>query len=120
MLSKSFGHISLRNNLLNTKHHPASNTAAVVTLAAPGAGFRYVLHGMQWSYDVTPTSGSLGITINAVTKFAVDIVTAGPGGLGVTLVGGINEAMVLTLTAGGSGVVGKINVQYTLESTKSK
>ena len=32
-------------------HEPASNTAAVVTLAVPGSGISHVLYSVAWSYE---------------------------------------------------------------------
>ena len=42
-------------------HEPAANTAAVVTLAAGGAGVSNALGMIAWSYDADPTGGELKI-----------------------------------------------------------
>jgi len=93
-------------------HAPASNTAAVVTKAAAGAGVCNVIDGIAWSYDAAPTNGGLTITDGGSTVFQVAVTAAGPGFFLFPrpLKSAANSAMVVTLAAGGSGVTGKINV----------
>jgi hypothetical protein len=94
-------------------HQPASNTAAVVTKAAGGAGVSNVLGGVYWSYDLDPTGGSLKIEDGSgTTIFFVSITSKGPGFLPFrpALKGTANTALIVTLAAGGSGVTGKVNV----------
>ncbi len=96
---------------------PVSNTAAIVVLAAPGAGVSNVVGMVSWSYDATPTAGSLVIECGASTVFKVDTPTAGPGffpfdpGLKCTA----NTAMTATLAAGGGSVNGIVNVHAWME-----
>ena len=99
-------------------HEPASNTAAVVTLAVPGSGISHVLYSVAWSYDGDPTGGALTITIDAATWFKVDIVKAGPGQFAFDppLKATANKQVVVTLAAGGSGVSGIVNVHAGTES----
>lgn len=99
-------------------HEPASNTAAVVTLAAGGSGVSHVLYGVAWSYDGDPTGGALTITVDAATWFKVDIVKAGPGQFSWTppYKATANKQVVVTLAAGGSGVSGIVNVHSGTES----
>ena len=90
-------------------HEPASNTAAIITLAAD-ANERHVLDFVSWSYDNTPTGGKLSISIAGTDSMVIGITAAGPGYLYLPgMHGAKNEAMVLTLAAGGSGVVGIVN-----------
>ncbi len=118
MLVKQVGHISRRERILKAKHHPTSNTAAVVTLALV-AGQEHVIHGVQWSYNGAPTGGRLTMT-DGTDTWDIDITAAGPGGY-APLWGGAEGAQVtITLAAGGSGVTGKLNVQYTTESSESE
>lgn len=93
-------------------HAPASNTAAVITYAAGGAGVSHTLGGVAWSYSGVPTSGNLKIEDGSgTTAFSVDVTAAGPGFIPFTpaLKGTANTAMIITLAAGGSGVTGKVN-----------
>ena len=93
-------------------NEPVANTAAVVTLSAPGAGASNVIGGVYWSYDDNPTGGSLTITDGGSQVFKVDITVGGPGFFPFTpgLRGGDNAAMVITLAAGGGTVSGIVNV----------
>lgn len=95
---------------------PASNTAAVLTYSAV-AGKRHVLDGVTWSYSGAPTGGRITITSAGVTVFDVDVTAGGPGYLPFPrpLAGLVNAALVVTLAAGGSGVVGKINAVHRME-----
>lgn len=92
-------------------HAPASNTAAVITYAAPGAGFRHVLSGVAWSYDADPTAGSLTITDGGNTIFKIAVTNKGPGFIPFDppKMAGDNAALVITLAAGGSGITGVVN-----------
>jgi hypothetical protein len=93
-------------------HAPAANTAAVVTLAAPGAGRQHRVWNIYWSYDVNPTAGGLTITDGGDTVFSIAITKSGPGYVRYPQAGegGPNAAVVVTLAAGGAGVTGKVNV----------
>ena len=118
MLTKNIGKRMPRASLKNAHNTSAGNDVATVTLAATPGRIQYV-HHVQWSYNPAPTGGRLTITVAGNTKFEVDILAGGPGGFGIELAGGVNEAIVITLAAGGGGVVGKLNVQYTTEGEKS-
>jgi len=93
-------------------HEPAANTAAVVTLAAPGAGVSNVIGQVTWSYDGEPTSGTLTIAQGATTIFKVDITTSGPGPISwpVPMKFAANSVVTVTLAAGGAGISGIVNV----------
>lgn len=94
-------------------HEPAANTAAVITKAAGGAGVSNVLGLVAWSYDLTPTAGSLIIEDGAgTTVFKIDLPDKGAGFLPFNpgLKGTANTAMVITLAAGGAGVSGVVSV----------
>lgn len=119
MLAKLFGRTTRRDFLLRASHRPNADTAAVVTLAAV-TDLEHVVHNIQWSYSDAPTGGKLTITVAAVIVWEVDITAAGPGGFGMPIAGDDNEAVVITLAAGGGSVVGKLNVQYTTEPTRSR
>jgi len=90
---------------------PAANTAAVITYAAGGAGFRHLVGSIMWSYDAVPTGGGLTITDGGATRFAISITNGGPGFVPeVPIRFGDNTIVVITLAAGGAGISGKLNV----------
>lgn len=94
-------------------NNPGTNAAAVITLAAPGAGIFNVIAGVYWSYGAAPTGGNLQITDNAGLFFEVDITAAGPGFMPFDPPirnAAANHPMVITLAAGGSAIQGRINV----------
>ena len=102
------GGIQIFSTYRNT---PASNTAAVVSLTAPPTGYAWMVTGIIWSYNGTPTGGNL--TINDSTdEFDIDITSAGPGfvpfNTGFIFIPG--QAVTVTLAAGGSGVQGKVGL----------
>ena len=94
-------------------HEPSAATAAVVTLAAAGAGVSNVLGMVAWSYDDDPTAGSLTIEDGSgSTVFKVDITSKGPGFIPFTppKKGTANTAMIATLASGGGSVSGVCSV----------
>lgn len=119
MLTNQVGHVYNRTDIIKAVHHPAADTAAVITVAGV-ADKQHFIHGVQWSYSTSPTGGSLAITVNAVTVFKVDITGGGPGGYSFAIPGGTNQAVVITLATGTGSCVGKINAQYTTEPVNSK
>lgn len=94
----------------------AANTAVALTFAAL-AGRSHAMHSIEWSYSGAPTGGSLSITDGGTTVFQTDIAAAGPGTITFKppRKAKQNSAVVVTLAAGGAGVVGKLNVARTLE-----
>ena len=92
---------------------PAANTAAVVTLAADPEQV-HVLDRLEFSYDGAPTGGSITVAIGGSTVFQHTITAGGPGQFtfdNAPLYGGLNASMVITLAAGGAGVVGKLTAR---------
>lgn len=91
-----------------------TNANAVVTKAAPGSTLTNVLAGIYWSYSAAPTGGGLKIEdVAANITLNIDIIAGGPGFYpfdppmkNVAL----NTALIVTLLAGGSGVVGKVSL----------
>jgi hypothetical protein len=91
----------------------ATNASAVVTYAADAYAY-HSIEGVAWSYSGTPGAGAL-LKIedgSGTVIFSEDITASGPGFFQFeeALRGSVNADMIITLTAGGSGVVGKINV----------
>lgn len=113
MLFQRLGQLLSSDHPQNLSHFPAANTAAVVTLISLDRN-RRIIHSVQWSYSDNPTGGRLTITDDGVTIFDVDITVGGPGGFTITKVGGRGKTMVVTLAAGGAGIVGKLNVDTNL------
>jgi hypothetical protein len=117
MIARLVGNKVDARGVKKTKHLPSSNTACIITLAAL-TDAKYVIHAVQWSYTAAPTGGRLTIAFGAspTTELDVDIISGGPGGFGLDLAGAKNEQMVVTLSAGGSGITGKLNIQYIKEA----
>lgn len=88
-----------------------SGTNAAVAITFPAIATRaIIIDSIVWSYGGTPTGGKLTVAHGATTVLEVDITASGPGALPLNLSADINEQVVVTLGAGGSGVVGKLNV----------
>lgn len=96
---------------------PVSATAAVntaVTVTVNGvAGLAQRLCSLSVSYNAAPTAGVLTVVVNAVTILQLDITAAGPtviplpdGGLECA----IGQNVVITLSAAGVSVAGRVNV----------
>ena len=95
----------LAMNGTGTTHVPAGvNTAATITIAAPGVGVQTVLSGVSFSYDASATSainGAFTITTDAgATVLHHSYVTSnGAAPFIAPLLCGTNKAVVLTLSA---------------------
>jgi hypothetical protein len=100
-----------------TPNTPATATAAVntaVTLTITGAAGQSIrITALSASYNAAPTGGTLTVVVNAVTILQLDITAAGP--LSVPLPDGgllcqAGQNAVITLTAAGAAVTGRLNV----------
>lgn len=90
-----------------------TNAAAVINLASVGAGRNHVVTGINCGYSATPTSGSIKIEDGSGNVvFKAPITSAGNNTINFypPKIGSSNTAMIITLAAGGSGVVGDLNV----------
>lgn len=113
----------MRNNYADTCAAPkflskldaASNADAAVTQDADVAQF-WVVDWVYCSYAGGTVTGKLTITIGGATVFETDITSTGPHQFlfdpplynpAETK----NQALVITLGAGGSGVTGKVNAR---------
>lgn len=92
----------------------ASNTAVVVTVAAV-PNVCHEIEMLGWSYDAggTLSTGRLSVQSPSGTYlFDIDITSNGAGFIpmsGSCLKGASGQDLIITLAAGGSGVVGKLN-----------
>lgn len=95
------------------KHDAAADAAATATKAANADQF-WVVDWITWSYEGGTPTGNLIVTLGSTTVLDVDIVAAGPGQLifdKPLYVGTKNEALTITLAAGGTGVTGKVSAR---------
>lgn len=108
----------------NAKHHPAANTAAVVTVAAVAndANGKKTIHVLKWihySFDADPGAvETLTVAIGGTTVWQINIPNGTvawpksvPFGRGLYSTSG-NEALVVTLSASAGGASGKVNIGY--------
>lgn len=107
LITATFG----REDLFNSAHDPAGNTPAVVTRPA-AADKRTTITKVVWSYDGDPVGGMLTITVAGAQVLKHAITKGGPGALQFgALEGGNGQAVVITLAAGGAGVIGRLYVE---------
>lgn len=91
-----------------------TNAAAVITLPAAGPGRNHVITGLSFGYNVTPASGSI-IKIedgSGNIVYRAPVTTAGFESVNFypPKVCSPNTNVTISLSAGGSGVVGDINI----------
>jgi len=99
----------------NSKIASGSNAAAVVTLAADTTDRKnWHIDTVTVSYSAAPTAGVLTVFAGATPVFQVDITAAGPTTLAVFKDGENAGAMSVSLSAGGSGITGRVNVNARL------
>jgi hypothetical protein len=99
--------------MLGAPRHNTSlpNTPATIAIAAPGSGLPIQLLSLVFSYSAAPAAGLLTVTDGAATTFLEQAITS--AGVGPLLPGieiPAKSAMVITLSAGGAGVVGRISI----------
>ncbi len=86
------------------------NAAAVVTFAAV-AGKRHIITGVAWSYDATPTGGSIVVSDNlAGTLLSLTITASGPGFIPfpMPMASDVGAVLTITLAAAGAAVSGRV------------
>lgn len=90
----------------------ADDTDNVITLAAT-PGKRHSVARVDFSYSDAPTGAILTVSIDGVTAWEQHITGAGVGPLDLGwLSGEPGEAVVITLSAGGSGITSKLTVTH--------
>lgn len=87
----------------------AVNAAATIALPAISDGLAYQIDTLTFSYSAAPTGGLLTIADGATTYYQEAITSAGAGPeiVGFRLPAG--RTATITLSAGGAGVVGRLN-----------
>ncbi len=95
-----------------------TNAAAVATIPAPGAGNYIQLNQIIFSYDATPAPGAtVTIAATGFTSIVFAVTSSGPGPINLSLVRiPNNTACTATLSAGGTGVVGRINALHSIQA----
>lgn len=104
--------------LLGSKLDAAANAAATKIITG-GAGISWVLVGVEWSYQGGTPVGTLAILFAGVAVKSYDIVLEGHDFLDFSTMGPmgglpapIGVSLGVSLTAGGVGITGKVNITY--------
>jgi hypothetical protein len=96
-----------------TAHNTSSaNAAATFTISAPGAGIAIQICTLFFGYSAAPTAGTLTIASTGITSIVIPVTAAGAGFLQFPVRANANQALSVTLAAGGSGVVGYCSAIY--------
>lgn len=95
----------------SARHYPGANVAAVVTLVATSRMNQ--ARRVIWSYSGAPTNGMVTIedgSGNIIRKWY--ITAGGPGSIPVSAFAAISNNLIITLSAGGIGISGTLDVEY--------
>lgn len=94
---------------------PGANVAAIVTKAG-SAGRKYRVYQVAWSYSAAPTGGRIRVQFADRVVRDIDITAGGHGSIRYDppLDGANGETLAVTLSAGGAGITGKLNVDTEL------
>jgi hypothetical protein len=91
---------------------PAANLPATVAYGAQQQTV-HSIGGVAWSYSAAPTGGNLSI-VDAPGNliFSMDVTASGPGSIvfDPPKMGSAGRSLIITLTAGGGSVIGKVSV----------
>jgi len=93
----------------NQSNAPAANTAAFV-FAAGVTNRKLTISGIGFSYNNTPTNGSITITTGARTIDTQYVTAGGIGFIPFTYKGDTNANLNVVLSAGGSGIAGSLHI----------
>jgi hypothetical protein len=103
---------------INSRDDSADNAAATVTVAASTTEY-WAVRRIDYSFDVLPTTAlTMTISFGGVTKWKIDLeLTINPRHIDffenpIHNAQKVNEAMVVTLSAGGAGKISALNVVY--------
>jgi len=106
------GEVWIKSVGANPNHFVQSGLNAAVTITLPTARGRHEIAGcIYWSYSADPTGGRLTI-MGGGFGFDVDITVGGPGFIPFSIPQHAtdNVPIVITLHAGGAGIIGKLNL----------
>lgn len=92
-----------------------SNAAQTITVAAPGPNKRIVILSIDASYStpniIAPVVASAGVTIYSAVGALSSSASHGVFGTR-QIVGGLNEAVTVTVAAGGSSITSTLSITY--------
>lgn len=90
----------------------SANTAVTITYSAGGSGNYHVIDGILASLSNDPASAvSLTVTDGGSTVMQVNLTRGGAAPIDYPIKGSANSAMVITLAAAGSGIIGMLNIK---------
>lgn len=99
-----------RADKIQRQQAAATNADAVVTLNGLGRGPWVHISRIIFSYSSAPTNGRLTVASGDEPPYAWSVTAGGIGPLGVHM--RLMEPVTVTLAAGGSGVEGRVYVEY--------
>jgi hypothetical protein len=88
----------------------APNAAVVITLPTVASAYEFA-GAIVWSYSAAPTGGRLTVAGGGF-GIDIDIIAGGPGYIPFTIPQHATDKtpIVITLAAGGAGIIGKLNL----------
>lgn len=116
MLCKIINPALATTNGLNTDHDKSGPGLDVAIVKQPKENSYHVLDGIQYSYSGAGSAEG-GIVIKDGDKVIFDLdLTDNRGAVDLYLCGSPEKALEVRLLTGGSGMIGKLNIQSHLES----
>lgn len=112
MLSKIISS-NIPTQAVGSKSAVSTSNADVAISITLGAAAFILLHGIQFSYVGGTVTGRLQIT-DGTNTFDIDVTSTGAVAIPCAIP--FSADVTATLHAGGTGVTGKLNLQYTLEN----
>ena len=93
----------------------ATNEPVIIILPASDRGI-WTLRGFSWSYDNDPTGGRISITGGGLPSKSWGVTSGGPGFINFPspLECNMSTDCTISMTAGGSGIRGDLNVEAEL------
>lgn len=91
-----------------TTYTAAANSNVTVNLNARPAG--YSIPFIEPSYDAAPTGGLLTVSVGGNLVYSSAITAGGPGPRNPQWKLPADQAVVITLAAGGVGITGRLNI----------
>lgn len=103
--------LELLSSPVSTSHTATGTNALVTIVLAADPGLNHRIASLSWSYSADPTGGAISIFDGGNLVYQLDVTTSGPGFVPVNLKFSAGAAVTVSLAAGGSAIVGKLNVQ---------